>query len=245
MVQTNVLLSLLPPAILQQMAPALARVRLNTGDTLHEPYQPIKYVYFFEGGLSSEIACDPDRERIEVGCIGKEGFSGLPAVLGVPNTPHKSFMEIGGPALRIRSADLLKLMDSAPELRWLLLRFVHVFLIQIASTALADGRYQIHQRLARWLLMAHDRTESKQLPLTHDFLALMLGVRRAGVTNAIHVLEGEHLIKAERKLVTIRDRTALEQMAGGCYGIAEAEYRRVLLNGEQGLTRSSSGGPVG
>jgi CRP-like cAMP-binding protein len=141
-------------------------------------------------------------------------------------------MEIGGPALRIHSSDLVDLMNRVPEIRWLLLRFVHVFMMQIASTALADGRYQIHQRLARWLLMAHDRTESAQLPLTHDFLALMLGVRRAGVTNAIHILEGERLIKSERRLVTIRDRPALEQMAGGSYGIAETEYRRILLGGE-------------
>jgi CRP-like cAMP-binding protein len=208
-------------------------VNLQAGDVLHEPFQPIEYIYFFEGGLSSEIVTDAEGEKIEVGCIGREGFSGFPVVLGVPSSPHRAFMEIGGPAKRVAASEILRLMRASPDLAGLLLRSIHVFMIQVASTALADGRYEIHQRLARWLLMAHDRIGSDDIALTHDFLALMLGVRRAGVTNAIHLLEGDHLIRAERGLITIRDRIRLEKLAGGCYGAPEAEFRRVILGKDQ------------
>jgi hypothetical protein len=111
----------------------------------------------------------------------------------------------------------------------LLLRYVHVFMIQIAATALADGRYNIEQRTARWLLMSHDRLRVDELTLTHDFLSLMLGVRWSSVTNALHTVEGEGAIKASRSLITVRSRQKLERLAGASYGLPEAEYERVLL----------------
>lgn len=225
----NGLLSLLSAEQASHIDPLLTPVDLETRAVLHEPYEPIEHVYFFEGGLSSEIVTDSAGEKIEVGCIGKEGCSGLPVVLGVPSSPHKAFMEIGGHALRVRASDLHGAMEKSVEIRSLILRFVHVFMIQIAATTLSDGRYDIHQRLARWILMAHDRIEGDEIALTHDFLALMLGVRRSGVTNAIHILEGDHLVRADRGLITVRDRPRLEKIAEGCYGLAEAEYRRVLL----------------
>jgi CRP-like cAMP-binding protein len=223
----NKLLALLPgeeQALLQQ---SLQPIALSQGEVLHEGMQPIGYVYFLESGLSSEIALNGD-ERIEVGCIGREGFSGVPVVLGVDRTPHRSFMETDGSALRLPAGELQKMMDANPMLRALLLRYVQVFMIQIAATALADGRYALHRRLARWLLMAHDRLERDELSLTHEFLSLMLGVRRSGVTDAIHVLEGDGTIRATRGLITVRDRPALERVAGECYGMPEAEYRRLI-----------------
>jgi CRP-like cAMP-binding protein len=192
---------------------------------LIEPFQPISHVHFFEGGLSSEIAINADNTRIEVGCIGREGLSGLPVVLGTKSTPHRSFVQSGGKALRIRADDLQQAMDDLPLLRQLLLRYAQVFMIQITATALADGRYKIERRLARWLLMSQDRLGDK-LNLTHDFLALMLGVRRPSVTDALHALEGEQMIKAARGQITIRSREKLEELAGGAYGAPEAEYRR-------------------
>jgi CRP-like cAMP-binding protein len=114
-------------------------------------------------------------------------------------------VQSGGKALRIRADDLQQAMDDLPLLRQLLLRYAQVFMIQIAATALADGRYKIEQRLARWLLMSQDRLGDK-LNLTHDFLALMLGVRRPSVTDALHALEGEQMIKAARGQITIRSR---------------------------------------
>ena len=112
-------------------------------------------------------------------------------------------------------------------MRRILLRFAHVFMIQIASTTLADGRYGVEKRLARWLLMCQDRL-GESLPLTHDFLALMLGVRRPSVTDALHTLEGKLLIRSERSLVTIRNRAGLTELAGSSYGLPEAEYRRLI-----------------
>lgn len=208
--------------------PHLERVTLAQREILHEPGQPISHAYFFEGGLSSEIAVNSDGNQIEVGCIGREGLSGIPAVLGVERASHQAFMQAGGSALRIRIADLRDTMDASRSLRDLLLRYAHVFMIQIAATALSDGRYHVEQRLARWLLMAHDRLGDVELPLTHDFLALMLGIRRPGVTNATHTLEGQHLIKGRRSRITVLDRPGLEEVAGASYGKPEAEYERLI-----------------
>jgi CRP-like cAMP-binding protein len=223
----NHLLKQLPSEDEALLAPMLEHVELEQDEALFEPLQEIPYVYFFNGGLSSEIAINADGQRIEVGCIGHEGFSGVPVVLGVNSSPHRSFMQAGTSALRISSADLRGAMAASPALSSLLLRFAHVFMCQVAATALADGRYKVEQRLARWLLMSQDRL-GQELPLTHDFLALMLGVRRPTVTDALHVLEGEQAITAERMLIKIRDRPKLESYAGDAYGAPEAEYRRVI-----------------
>jgi CRP-like cAMP-binding protein len=226
----NHLLKQLFPHDAAMLSPMLEHVDLKQDETLFEPLQEIPYVYFFNGGLSSEVAVNADGHRIEVGCIGYEGFSGVPVVLGVDSSPHRSFMQAGASALRISSADLRRAMASSPTLSSLLLRLAHVFMCQIAATALADGRYRVEQRLARWLLMSEDRL-GQELPLTHDFLALMLGVRRPSVTDALHVLEGEQAIVAERGLIKVRSRTKLESLAGDAYGAPEAEYRRVISQG--------------
>ncbi len=204
-------------------------VTLDQDQTLFESKKPIPNVYFFESGLSSEVVFAT--KSIEVGCIGHEGCSGVPVLLGVDSSPHKAFMQAGGTALRIASADLTELIDTNRAIRELLLRYAHVFMIQIAATALADGRYDIEQRLARWLLMCQDRL-GDELPLTHDFLSVMLGVRRPSVTDALHKLEGNRAIRAERALITVRDRAALEEKAGDSYGIPEAEYRRLISHRE-------------
>jgi CRP-like cAMP-binding protein len=195
------------------------------GQLLFEPFEPIKHVHFFEGGLSSEVAVAS--KSLEIGCIGHEGCSGVPVILGVNKSPHRSFMQAGGPALRITAADLRDLMTKSQTLQSVLLRYAHVFMVQIATTALADGRYNVEQRLARWILMSQDRL-GDQLPLTHDFLAIMLGVRRSSVTDALHLLEGRRAIKAARAKITVRDRDTLEKLAGDAYGVPEAEYRRLI-----------------
>jgi CRP-like cAMP-binding protein len=215
--------------------PLLKRVKLHKDDVLFEPQEEIKFVYFFEGGLSSEIATNPERVTIEVGCVGWEGMSGIPIILGSDRSAHRSFMQIGGTALRIASSDIITAMKTSETLRAMLLRYAHVFMMQIASTALADGKYNIQERLCRWLLMSQDRVGSN-IPLTHDFLALMLGVRRPGVTDALHVLEGEHAIKSFRATVVVTDRPKLERMAKGSYGVAEAEFRRLILDPEEQMS---------
>ena len=224
----NRFLSLVGQDSLAPIAGSFETVRLRQGQSIHEPMQQIDHVYFLTKGLSSEIAMDDGGQRIEVGCIGFEGFAGVPAVLGVDRSPHRSFMETDGTALRIQTVRLMEAARADHALMSLLLRYVHVFMMQVAATALADGRYNVEQRTARWLLMAHDRLENDELPLTHDFLALMLGVRRSSVTNALHVVEGSGAIKASRSLIVVRDRDKLERLAGASYGLPESEYRRVL-----------------
>lgn len=221
----NGLLKTLSEEDVDLVRPHLEPVTLQQEQSLFESYEPITHVYFFESGLSSEVVVAS--KSIEVGCIGHEGCSGVPVLLGVDASPHKAFMQAGGKAVRIASHELQGLMDDSRTLRELLLRYAHVFMIQIAATALADGRYGVEQRLARWLLMCQDRL-GDELPLTHDFLAVMLGVRRPSVTDALHKLEGNRAIKAERAMITVRNRAILEETAGDSYGIPEEEYRRLI-----------------
>lgn len=236
----NRILSLLAEEDRARFASALEPMALEQGQVLHEVLQPIEFIYFIESGFSSEIAVDAGGARIEVGCIGNEGFAGIPAILGAASSPHKSFMETDGTALRIPSARVVEAMRRSEFLTSLLLRYVHVFMIQIASTVLADGRYGIPERTARWLLMSQDRMESDELPLTHKFLSLMLGVRRASVTDALHALEGEGAIKATRARIHIRNRTTLESIAGHSYGLPEAEYERVMMRQPARFARSEA-----
>lgn len=212
-----------------EVSARLERVDLNQGEYLFRSYETINHVYFFESGLSSEIAGSEGAESIEVGCIGHEGLSGVPALLDVDSSPHYAFMQVGGTAHRIETSALRALSNNRPAIRRVLLRFAHVFMIQIAATALADGRFGVEKRLARWLLMCQDRL-GERLPLTHDFFALMLGVRRPSVTDALHALEGKLLIRSERSLVTIRNRAGLEELAGSSYGLPESEYRRLIAD---------------
>jgi CRP-like cAMP-binding protein len=223
---SNGLLARIDPDDLAALSAHLERVDLDQGQFLFHAHEVIEHVYFLLNGLSSEIAGLRGKE-VEVGCVGAEGLSGVPALLGVDSSPHHAFMQVGGRALRIRSDALRDLMDRRPRLRWFLLRFAHVFMMQIAATSLANGRFNVEQRLARWLLMSQDRLGDR-LPLTHDFFALMLGVRRPSVTDALHLLEGKRLIQSSRRLVTIRDRAGLENLAGASYGMPEMEYRRIV-----------------
>ncbi|MCI9867662.1 Crp/Fnr family transcriptional regulator [Rhizobium skierniewicense] len=226
----NGLLKTLSREDMALIQPLLEKVTLAQEQSLFESYEPISHVYFFESGLSSEVVVAS--KSIEVGCIGHEGCSGVPVLLGVDASPHKAFMQVGGDALRIPSADLRALMNDSRTLREHLQKYAHVFMIQIAATALADGRYDVEQRLARWLLMCQDRL-GDELPLKHDFLAIMLGVRRPSVTDALHKLEGNLAIKAERGMITVKNRDILLETAGDSYGIPEAEHRR-LITQQQG-----------
>jgi CRP-like cAMP-binding protein len=224
----NILLSLLELEYRSRISTLAERVSLRRGDVLAEVGKAIEHVYFLESGMSSEIAFDRDGRTIEVGCIGREGYVGIPVVLGVSTSAHRSTMETEGSALRIRSVDFGHLNSETPFLVSLMLKFAHVFTVQVAATAIAGGRYHVERRAARWMLMYHDRTDGNDLPLTHDFLSDMLGVRRSSVTSAVHFIEGEHAIWAARGMITVRDRGKLEELAGGGYGAPEEEYARVI-----------------
>jgi CRP-like cAMP-binding protein len=224
----NRLLGALPSQTFELLRPYMEAVDLPLRHVLVQPDEPTSHVCFLESGLGSIVASSTDNETVEVGHVGREGMTGSHILLKTNITPNKTFMQVAGSGIQVPVQQLDHALDQHPPGRDLLLRYVHACELQLAHSALANARYNVHERLARWLLMCHDRLEGDELPVTHEFLALMLGVRRSGVTNEIHIIEGLHAIKATRGTVRVIDRAKLEDIAGGCYGIPEREYERLV-----------------
>jgi CRP-like cAMP-binding protein len=224
----NRLLQALPQSNLDQLLPEFERVDVHKGDVLWSVEQPLEFAYFPESGLSSNLAVTSEGRRVEVGCFGYEGMVSTATVLGSDRAAHEVLVQVGGPWLRIRVEALRSAIRSSPPLHDLLLRYAHVFTMSVSQTAMSNGAAKIEERLARWILMSHDRLEGDELPLTHDFLALMLATRRSSVTLATQVLEGYGAIRAKRALIIVRDRGMLCDLAGRSYGPAEAEYERLI-----------------
>jgi CRP-like cAMP-binding protein len=208
--------------------PHLQRVSMAVRDTLEPANEPIKRIYFPEDGIASVVGTSAAMGHLEVGLIGKEGMTGLMVVLGNDQSPFKTFVQVAGSALVISADDLRRSMQDSPTIRELFLSYVQVYIILASHTAIANGAALLPQRLARWLLMCEDRLTSKKIPLTHEFLSVMLGVQRAGVTIAVNELESHGMIKAERGLITILDRAALIKLTNGAYGVAEAYYEKLF-----------------
>ncbi|ACL57955.1 Crp/Fnr family transcriptional regulator [Methylobacterium nodulans] len=224
----NRLLRALPPSELEQLWPRFDRVEVRKREVLVRRGAPLVFAYFPEGGLSSNLATTSDGRRIEVGCFGFEGMVSIAAALGSDRAPHEIMVQVGGPWLRISVENLQRAIQISPTLRVLLMRYAHIFTLTLSHTALANGSYSVEERLARWILMCHDRLQGDDLPLTHEFLSLMLGVQRTTVTLAIQALEGQRMIRAKRGLITVLDREQLCRLAGDSYGVAEAEYERLI-----------------
>jgi CRP-like cAMP-binding protein len=208
------------------LKPKLEPLTLKTKQMLEPADKPIKHNYFIASGLASVIAIGKNGYRLEVGIIGREGMTGLPVVLGNDRSPNETFIQVEGTGARISADDLRRAMRKSESLTRVLLNFVNAFLIQTSHTALSNGTASIEQRLARWLLMAQDRLDGKEVPLTHEFLSLMLGVRRAGVTGALNQLDRKGVIRLSRGRIEIVDRKGLINCANGTYGIPEAMARR-------------------
>ena len=224
----NLLLRALPAEAFELLQPAMQGAELPLKFEMITPDVPNEAVYFLERGLGSVVATNSDEESVEVGHIGYEGMAGAHVLLKVDRTPNRTFMQVGGSGIIVPVPALTSVLQRVPAANDLFLKYVHSCELQLAHSALANARYTMPERLARWLLMCQDRIQDDDLPLTHEFLALMLGVRRSGVTNEIHILEGVHAIKASRGNIRIRDRQKLEDMAGGSYGIPEIEYERLI-----------------
>ncbi len=228
-IRRNRLLAAMLPGVRDFLFANLDHVSLDRRTFLERPGVPITHAYFPLSGLGSLVAVGARHrdQRVEAGIFGREGMSGLPVVLGAEHSPHEVYMQIPGEAIRVPVAALQTLIDR-PAIRDLFLRYAYAAHVQTAHTALANGTDKIETRLARWVLMAHDRTEGDTLRLTHEFLALMLGVRRAGVTVSVKALVREGLIGTGRGAITVIDREGLVARADGSYGIPEAEYERVI-----------------
>lgn len=224
----NLLLTALPPLEFNVLQPHLEWVDLRLRVSLSGPNEPIKHAYFPTEGICSIIAVNPAGVRIETGIIGKEGFVGSPIILLVDHAPYEVIVQAEGRALRISRRNLLLSVEKCPAFNALLLRFIHNFMVQTAHSALANGHHTIEERLARWLLMCHDRIGANEFVMTHQFLAIMLAVRRSGVTEALHMLEGQNIIQSTRGRIEILNRKRLEKAAGGSYGVPEQEYERLI-----------------
>lgn len=195
---------------------------------LVRPGETIERCYFFESGIASVISGNADGKQAEIGIIGREGMVDVAAVMGGASSPLEAFVQMPGEAYVIPTAELAAIIDESRDFRRLLLGFAHSFLIQVSHTALATVTLNIEDRLARGLLMSCDRSDSDTFPVTHEFLSLMLSVRRAGVTDALNKLAAAGLIATSRGQITILDRTGLEKRAGDTYGAPEANYRELV-----------------
>ena len=225
----NLLLRYLSADDFALLQPYLSRLNLPVRTPLYDPNTPIHHVYFPEGGVASIVAEQEEGDKVEVGLFGYEGMSGTPIILGAGQSPQASMIQVNGaPAIRMEAGDFTAACDRSSSLRLLLLRFVQAMNVQAASTAAANAHYALPERLARWLLMCHDRVDSDHLELTHEFMSMMLAVRRSSVTVTLHTLEATHAIRATRGVITILDRARLEEMAAESYGGPEAEYRRLV-----------------
>lgn len=187
------------------------RTQLETGN------ERIDAVYFIDRGFASVVADGSGKRGIEVGLIGREGMTGLAIVMGSDRSPHDTYMQAAGAGQRVSAPKLRSAIDQSVSLHRSLLRCGHAFLIQTTQTALANGRSKNEARLARWLLMADDRLDGGELPLTHKFLGIMLGVQRSAVTVAVQALERKGFVRAGLRVITIIDRKGLIKMSNGAY----------------------------
>lgn len=231
----NQLLASLRDSDLALLWPHLTPLLLPVRKVLARPGGIIRQVTFINSGIASVVAVSATRtKRVEVGLIGREGFTGVEVIFDNNRAAHEVFMQVGGAGASMPVTELRKAIAASATLQRQLLRYANAFMVQTAHTALANGSATIEERLARWLLMAQDRLDVAGLPITHEFLALMLGVRRAGVTVAVQSLEDDGLIRGGRGTIRIVDREALTDKAGGIYGCAEEEYRRLIGNLPEG-----------
>ncbi len=209
-----------------QLGP-LEHVDLNLRDSLEKADEPIRFAYFPDSGLVSVVAETAGAGSTEVGMIGLEGMTALAILEHDTQSPFDTFVQGAGSAQRIETERLRSALAESAELRRVFLRYARAFTIQVAATAFANGNSKLEARLARWLLMVGDRL-GETFNVTHEFLGLMLAVRRSGVTLAIQMLEGKGLIRATRGTISIVDRNGLIAHANGAYGLPEREYRRIL-----------------
>lgn len=224
----NRILARLSPSDLRLLEPNLTLVDLPYRKVLEARNRRIEHVYFPHAGFASVVAGSQSLQNTEVGIIGVEGVTGLPVLLGTDRALHETYMQLAGYGSRIAAPHLRAAMEESSTLRRVLSRSAFAFLTQVSFTALSNGRSKLEERLARWLLMAQDRSDGDDLILTHELLALMLGVRRPGVTTALSVLEDKGLINLRRGAIAIKDRDGLKLTANGAYGAPEAEWQRLF-----------------
>jgi CRP-like cAMP-binding protein len=224
----NRLLAALPPDVLAQLLPNLHRVCLPLRKTLAAPAKPIEAVYFIESGWASMVTHLDEGTQAEVGLIGREGVVGQSLATGVDTAFAETFVQGAGEALRMEARAFQRELDTHPALFRRVLRYTEAMHAQTMQTAACNGRHGLEQRLARWILMAHDRADSDDLPLTQEFLALMLCVQRPSVTVVARTLQQAGIIQYAQGRITVLDRAGLEATACDCYRAVRERFNQLL-----------------
>lgn len=224
----NRLLALLQQEDQDRLRPHLEPVVLEYKRLLYDSYQRIEFVYFIEDGVGSLVLTLANGNELEVGTIGNEGLVGLPVLLGDQEAPSSVYIQVPGSGLRIEARTFGRELERSGAMRAVMLHYAHAFFNQVAQSAACAHFHALEQRCCRWLLMTRDRMRSDEFLLTQEFLAMMLGVRRAGVSVAAGGLQRAGLIRYHRGRVTILDREALEARACECYAVSKAEFDRLL-----------------
>jgi CRP-like cAMP-binding protein len=224
----NHLLAVIPASEFRELQAHLTTVDLRAKDRLAEPNRAIEAVYFPLDAVLSMAAIDRDEETVEVGSVGCEGMTGLAVLLGAEQSTSRVVVQVGGQAERMEAAVLQREAARNDHFRRLLHLYVQAFMTQIAQSTACNRLHGAEQRLARWLLICRDRVGRDDLPITQETMAVMLGVRRATVTEAAGALQREGFIRYRRGVVALMDRPGLEAAACECYGIVREEFDRLL-----------------
>ena len=227
----NRLLAALPTEERARLLEKLEPVSLRLKEIVYDVNQPISHVYFPNTGVFSLLTIMQDGAAVEVGTVGNEGMVGLPVFLGADSTPSQAFSQIPGESLRMATDVFKAEVANDGPLPGLLNRYTQGLFNQLAQSAACNRLHSTEERLARWLLMTHDRVGQETFPLTHEFMAHMLGVRRATVTVAAGMLQQAGLIRYSRGRISIVDRPGLEAASCECYEITRAEFERLLGHG--------------
>jgi CRP-like cAMP-binding protein len=225
----NEILNSIPESEFNLISPELEPVELPHRLILHEAGDKILFAYFLNQGMSSLVVLTSDGRSVEIAIVGHEGLVGTPLAVGLHRGPYRSIMQIPGNGFRIKSEFLEEVLLQTPQFRLLLNRYVLTQGLQIAQIAACNRLHEIEQRLARWLLMCQDRVESDALPITHEFLAQMLGTGRPSVSLAAGILQKNGIIENSRGAVKILDRAQLESSACECYRAIQ-QFNRSLWN---------------
>lgn len=224
----NRLLAKLPLADFELLRPHLKMVDLFQSQSLIEPGAPITNVYFPTSALASLVTVMEDGRIVEAGCVGREGMVGVPVFLGNGTTRMQTIVQVEGASYQMRADTIRTIFENGGAFHKLIHRYMHTLFVIASQSAACNRLHNVEQRLSRWLLMSSDGIGSKQIGLTQEYLAGMLGVRRAGVTEAAIQLQDEGLIRYARGSIEIVDRESLEWRACECYGVVKEEYERLL-----------------
>jgi CRP-like cAMP-binding protein len=226
--RTNRLLSLLSDADYERLRPHLSQDVFEYKKSLYEASRPIEHVYFPIDGVASLVITTADGSGAEVGTIGSEGMVGLPICLGDRDAPSSVYVQVPGTALRMDAGLFRANLEHSPTLNLIMLRYIHAFFNQVAQSAACAHLHLVEQRCCRWLLMTRDRMPSGDFLLTHEFLGMMLGVRRTTVTDVMGELQKAGLVRYRRGHVTILDPEALHRRSCECYDASKLEFDRLL-----------------